>query len=96
MSSPSTTSHALGLPELVHSILEFVATGSSESPHSRMVDAEARRSLSVLARTCRTFSDPSLDFLWARLDSLTPLIRCFAGVVDEKRVKVNGSLATRV
>ena len=96
MSSPSTTNHALGLPELLHSILEFVATGSSESRHSRIPDAEARRSLSVLARTCRAFSEPSLDFLWGRLVSLKPLIQCFSGVVDEKRVKVNRSLLALV
>jgi hypothetical protein len=96
MSSLSTTNHALELPELIHSILEFVATGSSDARHSRMPDAEARRSLSVLARTCRAFSEPSLDFLWGRLVSLKPLIRCFAGVVDEKRVQVNGSLLALV
>ncbi|KAJ7656801.1 hypothetical protein DFH06DRAFT_991494, partial [Mycena polygramma] len=34
-------------------------------------------SLARLARTCRTFSDSSLDILWRSQESLAPLLRCF-------------------
>ena len=43
---------------------------------------ERRRTLLVLAQTCRAFSEPSLDRLWRRLDSLKPLIQCCSSVLD--------------
>ncbi|KAI9569799.1 hypothetical protein HD554DRAFT_450487 [Boletus coccyginus] len=81
MFSPSPTNQVFGIPELFTNIIELVATSSSEHYDSQLPqdDAETRRSLAVLARTCRAFSEPSLDFLWQRLDSLRPLIQCFGG-----------------
>ncbi|KAF8551114.1 hypothetical protein OG21DRAFT_1418505, partial [Imleria badia] len=37
--------------------------------------ASGKRTLGSLARTCRTLSEPALDALWMRLDSLDPLIK---------------------
>lgn len=45
-------------------------------------DLVERRTLAALARTCRAFSDPALDYLWRKLDSLKPLIRCYTSVDD--------------
>ncbi|KIK70804.1 hypothetical protein GYMLUDRAFT_148494 [Collybiopsis luxurians FD-317 M1] len=36
-----------------------------------------KRTVSRLARTCRTMSEPALDLLWKELDSLLPLIGLF-------------------
>ncbi|KAG0703851.1 hypothetical protein DFH29DRAFT_802801, partial [Suillus ampliporus] len=35
-----------------------------------------RQTLARLARTCRTFSEPALDVLWAHIDTLSPLVAC--------------------
>lgn len=66
------------IPELFYCVLGYLIT------HCR----EERRTLAALARTCRAFSEPSLNRLWRRLNSLLPLARCFSNVVDEARVKV--------
>ena len=49
---------------------------------------EAQRTLVALAQTCRTLSEASLDRLWQRLYSLTPLIRSFSSDADNGRVEV--------
>ena len=71
------------LVDLFECVLEWLVT---EFP--RTIFKEERRTLAVLARTCRTFSEPSLNLLWRCLDSLLPLVRCFSDVADEARVKV--------
>ncbi|KAF8551601.1 hypothetical protein OG21DRAFT_1605225, partial [Imleria badia] len=38
--------------------------------------ADAQSALAALAQTCRMFSEPSLNCLWRKLDSLRPLLRC--------------------
>ncbi|KAH7926845.1 hypothetical protein BV22DRAFT_1045792 [Leucogyrophana mollusca] len=43
----------------------------------KLIDSSSRQTLAALARTCRDFSEPALDILWARLDTLEPLVRCF-------------------
>ncbi|KAG1735048.1 hypothetical protein EDB19DRAFT_1725777 [Suillus lakei] len=35
-----------------------------------------RQTLARLARTCRTFSEPALDVLWAHIDTLSPVVAC--------------------
>ncbi|KAG1764483.1 hypothetical protein EV702DRAFT_1154093, partial [Suillus placidus] len=35
-----------------------------------------RRSLAVLATTCKTFYEPAMDFLWADMNTLLPLLGC--------------------
>ena len=52
------------------------------------LQAESRSVFVSLAQTCRAFSEPSLDRLWSKLDSLEPLVRCFATVWSEERAKV--------
>ena len=48
---------------------------------------EARPTLFSLARTCRAFSEPSLDRLWYKLGGLEPLIQCYATESTEERGK---------
>ena len=69
--------------DLFECVLECLITSLPQRPSK-----EERRMLAVLARTCRTFSEPSLNLLWRRLNSLLPLVRCFSDVADEARVKV--------
>ena len=42
-----------------------------------------------LARTCRAFKEPALDILWARLEDLSPLVRCLpeASYVNSEGVR---------
>jgi hypothetical protein len=43
-----------------------------------IIDAPGgRRSVSRLARTCKTFCEPALNVLWRELDSLAPIIGLF-------------------
>lgn len=70
--------------DLLHCILDHVA-GLTVVPHQLR---QARPVLFSLARTCRALSEPSLDRLWSKLDSLEPLIRCYAAVLDNETAKV--------
>lgn len=81
--NPVGPRNPLLVPDLFHCVLECLVTPLPQRPSK-----EERRILSVLARTCRAFSEPSLNRLWRRLNSLLPLVRCFSNVVDEVRVKV--------
>ena len=72
------------VPDLFFCVLEYLVTSLPLERPSK----EERQILAVLARTCRAFSEPSLDRLWRCLNSLLPLIRSFAVVVDDARVKV--------
>ena len=93
---PQPTVEALAMPnnsinarnpllitDLFECVLECLITPPPQRPSK-----EERRILAVLARTCRTFSEPSLNLLWRRLNSLLHLVRCFSDVADEARVKV--------
>lgn len=42
--------------------------------------------LTSLARTCKTFQDPSLDILWQNQSSLFPILRCLSGAVGQRSV----------
>ncbi|KAF9237980.1 hypothetical protein BU15DRAFT_62825 [Melanogaster broomeanus] len=65
--------------EILCLICEFIREWDEYPPE----DAEAfswdhtagRKTLASLARTCRTCSEPALDALWVKLDSLDPLIK---------------------
>ena len=83
----SVARNPLFVPELFRSILGFLAEPSlSESSKDRdrircgiqiqTPDPDGQRTLAALARTCRTFSEPSLNQLWRRLRSVRPLLRC--------------------
>ena len=80
---PISPWNPLLVPDLFHCVLECLVTPLPQPPSK-----EERQILAALARTCRAFSEPSLDRLWWCLNSLLPLIRCFSNVVDEARVKV--------
>ena len=70
--------------DLFHCILDCLVAPEASPRQFR----ESRSVLVSLAQTCRAFSEPSLDRLWSKLDSLEPLIRCFATVLNEERAKV--------
>jgi hypothetical protein len=81
MSSAPGTRNPLLIPELFYGILDFLAESTSEPSRYdlafRTPDPDGRRALAALAQTCRGFTEPSLDLLWRRLNSLKPLLRCF-------------------
>ncbi|KAF8556867.1 hypothetical protein OG21DRAFT_1506087 [Imleria badia] len=72
----------LYVADIFHIILDFLSepfTGydnDSDIIRIRIPREEGRRALAALAQTCRMFSQPSLNCLWRKLDSLTRLLRC--------------------
>ncbi|KAH7926842.1 hypothetical protein BV22DRAFT_1045789 [Leucogyrophana mollusca] len=96
--------HCFRIPELRQQIFSAVYSSDEEDSLRRRhdsiflqwpnpIDSSSRQTLATLARTCRVFSEPALDILWARLDSLEPLVFCFPdniwsvsdeGVIDLK------------
>ena len=71
--------HPLTQPDLFQCVLDSI--------QGRYYDQrEPRRTLLALAQTCHAFSEPSLDRLWRRLESLKPLIQCFSSVLSKERV----------
>lgn len=86
------------LPELSRYILDYLDASRPVQTESFIIGVTvhktcevSRKAFYALAQTCRALSEPSLDRLWWRLDSLVPLMRCFAQVVDEDRAMVNPS-----
>jgi hypothetical protein len=66
LSSMDSTHHrCLDLPEIFSLIL-------TEAHHQK----RSGRTLSALARTCKSFSGPALDLLWYSQTSLAPLMLC--------------------
>ena len=55
--------------EIFNTILNFIYEGNSLT------------TLTALARTCKTFYDPTLDVLWQNQHSLSPIFRCLSGAV---------------
>lgn len=56
-----------------------------------------RRTLARLARTCRTFSEPALDVLWAHIDTLAPVVACLLRHVWSRHrhgLRLNGRILT--
>ena len=84
------TRNPLFQQDLFHCILNCLEVQvAPEASHPQLRESRSCRSTLVsLAQTCRAFSEPSLDHLWSKLDSLKPLIRCFATVLTEERAKV--------
>jgi hypothetical protein len=39
-------------------------------------ESTRKKTFLALALTCKSFTEPALDFLWRELDGLDPLIRC--------------------
>ncbi|KAG6371871.1 hypothetical protein JVT61DRAFT_8869 [Boletus reticuloceps] len=92
MSSETGSRNHLLIEELFYAVLHCLVDATPEpSPNGvdvpyrlgtknipiRAPDPDTRRALAALARTCRAFTCPALDFLWRRLDSLGPLLWCF-------------------
>lgn len=81
-SSTQPKRNPLYVTDIFHLILDFLsAPYIGYGNDSRIVQIqtpqyEGRRALAALAQTCRMFSEPSLNCLWRKLDSLRPLLRC--------------------
>ena len=78
------TRNPLFQQDLFHCILDSLVAPNPSLQQLR----ESRSVLVSLAQSCPAFSEPCLDRLWSKLDSLEPLIRCFATVLSEERAKV--------
>ena len=94
MPPTSATHNPLLIQELFQCILDCLDAPKLNTADLYMSEAtekelrEAQRTLVALAQTCRTLSEASLDRLWQRLYSLTPLIRSFSSDADSGRVEV--------
>ncbi|KAI0339629.1 hypothetical protein BDW22DRAFT_575624 [Trametopsis cervina] len=75
---------ALLIDEVFQSVLEYCADWEQ---------ADYRRALCRLARTCRAWKDPSTERLWSRLDSHKPLLDLYN---DTESAKVVDYYAARV
>lgn len=82
----SRTRSPLLIPELFYYVLNFLAepcrSVSSDDDRGIRVQTPApdgRRALATLARVCHRFREPSLNYLWRKLDSLRPLVTLFNG-----------------
>ncbi|RDB24962.1 hypothetical protein Hypma_007445 [Hypsizygus marmoreus] len=67
MNPPEAIHKRFFIPDIAYLLCELVNS-----------DADIRlRTLARLARTCRIFRDPALNFLWSEQDGLVHLIKCF-------------------
>ena len=81
MSSTLPKCNPLLVIDIFHVILYFLSKQDLGYRKPDIVEIETppkqgRRALAALAQTCRILSEPSLNRLWRKLDSLTPLLRC--------------------
>ena len=58
---------ALFIDELLREIFSIISEDSSEP-------------LAALARSCKAWTDPALDFVWMRLTSVVPLLHVIPGI----------------
>ena len=73
---------------LIYEILDCIISHLAQDT-AKGVRKAGRWALVALARTCHAFSEPALDALWRRLDSLQPFILCLpakALCVDDRTV----------
>ncbi|KAG9318306.1 hypothetical protein JVU11DRAFT_390 [Chiua virens] len=72
--------NALLIPEIRSYILDYLVANTGDLLGDIKIfirtQGAGRRALGVLARTCRSLSEPALDELWYKLDSLEPLLQC--------------------
>ncbi|KAG6895805.1 hypothetical protein C0992_012357 [Termitomyces sp. T32_za158] len=66
-SAPEPMQRALLIDEIIRHIFHFSAETGLDT-------------LNALARCCRTWEDPALDYLWTRLSSIAPLLQLIPGV----------------
>ncbi|KAG1729791.1 hypothetical protein EDB19DRAFT_1742445 [Suillus lakei] len=65
---------ALLIPEIYLEV--FAHVNQILNPLSTGEKARARKSIAALATTCKTFHEPAMDLLWAKVDQLEPLLGC--------------------
>ncbi|KAF8122670.1 hypothetical protein EV363DRAFT_1359414 [Boletus edulis] len=68
--------HALEIQEILCNILFYCYQPYLTAQERKQALAVPRATLAALARTCRTFKEPTLDLLWRDLDDSSPLARC--------------------
>lgn len=56
--------------------------------HILSYTAENKRDLATLARVCRSWKDPALDFIWERLPSILPLLHLTPHPVNSGYVRI--------
>ncbi|KAG1783377.1 hypothetical protein EV702DRAFT_1061782 [Suillus placidus] len=66
---------ALLVPEVLLDIFAHVKQ-IGEPSYAYVEKPLSRRSLAALATTCKTFYEPAMDFLWADMNTLLPLLGC--------------------
>ncbi|KAF8216631.1 hypothetical protein K438DRAFT_1559450 [Mycena galopus ATCC 62051] len=64
--------HSLCIPEIVDLIFAELDADSEVFGRRR----GGGRDFAALARTCKSFRDPALDFLWCEQDTITNLLKC--------------------
>ena len=82
----------LDIPELFDLVLACLEEPDSYDDDNRLVMVQpplrtGQCALAALAQTCRAFSEPSLNSLWRKLRSLTPLLLCFIDADDVDTVR---------
>ena len=79
MSKVSRTRNPLCIADLFYCVLDFLTEPFDNNPGAqvRTPDPEGRKALASLARTCRGFTEPALNYLWRKIDSLRPFLRPF-------------------
>lgn len=79
MSVVSRSRSPLAIAELFYNVLDFLAEPSADgrARGARTPDRGGQVALATLARTCRGFKEPSLDYLWRKINSLKPILRLF-------------------
>ncbi|KAJ7440297.1 hypothetical protein B0H11DRAFT_2099813 [Mycena galericulata] len=65
--------HSLSIPEIVDLIF---AELQPEHVFGRQTPHWHRKDFAALARTCKSFKDPALNFLWREQDTLTNILKC--------------------
>ena len=67
--------------DTMNHILDCLEGAPPDWQHPR----ETRLAFLALAQSCRALSEPALNYLWRKICSLKPLIRCFVTVLNEER-----------
>ena len=92
---PKAMHNALLISEVLGCIVDCLAEDTVRNPtdfRAKATRKAGRRALAVLSRTCRAFSEPALDALWRRLQSLEPFLLCLSTKASFGDATVDGAL----
>ncbi|KAF8140812.1 hypothetical protein K438DRAFT_1879252 [Mycena galopus ATCC 62051] len=91
--------HTFRIPEILHLIF---AKLQIPIPHRQYFSRSQRkkclgcRDFAALARTCKIFRDPALDFLWREQDTLVNLLKCLPSHLWEEKTEWNWGHSRRI